>query len=267
MPSLGGQQATDNACQMLQMIPADDRDTWIKVGMAIKSEYGDTGFHLFDEWSKSSTKYQAKSTSEVWRSFKGNGISFGSLVYIAKQFGWQQNPGFRKSIPKTTTTPTPIKTGTKAYALRLWLAANTGDEIVAGHRYAIGKGIDWAAGAGRGVASGKVIGRNSDCIIVPIYNIEANRVQAIQCINADGNKQTFGPVSGGSLILGNTLDLSLPWYVCEGWASAVSMVFHHHNGNGVCACAFGKSNQDLVAQAIAGVYQPKEIIVLREQDS
>ena len=101
---------------MLQFIPADDRDTWIKIGMAIKSGFGDDGFHLFDEWSKSSDKYRSKSTSEVWKSFKYGGISFGSLVYIAKQFGWQHATDFRQSVPKTTTTAIPPKSSTKAYA-------------------------------------------------------------------------------------------------------------------------------------------------------
>jgi hypothetical protein len=68
------------------------------------------------------------------------------------------------------------------------------------------------------------------------------------------------------LILGNTLDKSLVWYVTEGWASAVSMVFHHLDGCGVCACAFGKSNLDQTAELIAEIHRPDEINILREQD-
>ena len=111
-----------------------------------------------------------------------------------------------------------------------------------------------------------IIGRNTDCLIVPIRDIQTNKVQGVQCINSEGSKQTFGSVSGGGLILGNTLDKSLIWYVTEGWASAVSMVFHHQKGNGVCASSFGKSNQHKTAKLLAEFHHPKEIIILEEVD-
>jgi len=63
------------------------------------------------------------------------------------------------------------------------------------------------------------------------------------------------------------LDKSLVWYVCEGWASAYSTVFHHQKGNGVCACSFGKSNLDNTAKLIAKHHQPDGILILRENDS
>jgi hypothetical protein len=44
-------------------------------------------------------------------------------------------------------------------------------------------------------------------------------------------------------------------------------VFHHQNGNGACACSFGKSNLDNTAKLIAKIHQPEEIIILREDDS
>ena len=111
-----------------------------------------------------------------------------------------------------------------------------------------------------------MIGKNADCIVVPIRNIESGKVAGVQCINTSGDKQTFGPVSGNALVLGNTLEKSLYWCVCEGWASAVSMAFHHLAGNGVAAAAFGKGNLDAVAYRLAEVYQPEKVRVLREHD-
>ena len=107
------------------------------------------------------------------------------------------------------------------------------------------------------------------CYKTPGRALQTNKVQSVQCISdqcvkGKWPKQTFGSVSGGALILGNTLDKSIPWYVCEGWASAVSMVFHHLHGNGVCASSFGKSNQRKVAELMAEFHQPKEIIILEE---
>ena len=187
----------------------------------------------------------------------------GTLFHIAKEHGYSPHQKAPSRVIPEKKPPPPQKS-TGIYAAKLWLAADSAS--VSQHPYAIAKGIDWAGGAGRAVASGRVIGRNADCIVVPISTIETNKVVGVQCINTDGDKQTFGAVSGNALILGNTLDKSLYWCVCEGWASAVSMAFHHLQGNGVAAAAFGKGNLDAVAHKLADVYQPEKIRVLREHD-
>lgn len=38
--------------EALQFIPSTDRDTWLRMGMAIKSELGEAGFELWDNWSR-----------------------------------------------------------------------------------------------------------------------------------------------------------------------------------------------------------------------
>ena len=71
MPQRNHQPLTpEQAWEMLQFIPADDREDWIKVGMALKSEFGDDGFPLYDDWSRSSIKYNSKSCIMAWRSFR-----------------------------------------------------------------------------------------------------------------------------------------------------------------------------------------------------
>jgi hypothetical protein len=255
----------DVVYQMLMHISAYDRGTWVKVGMGLKSEFGDSGFSLFDEWSKSAENYDHKALIAAWRSFSGGTTTIGTLIYLSKENGYASG-GDIKSAPKPSKAPAPIKQDTRTYGLRLCREANTSDSVVAQHQYAISKGIGWAAGAGRGTASGIVIGRGVDCIIVPIRNIETNKIQSVQCVNGEGAKQNFGSISGGALILGNTLDESLVWYVCEGWASAVSIVFHHQNGNGVCAACFGKTNLDSAAKLLDKFHKPLEIIKLREVD-
>jgi hypothetical protein len=67
----------------------DDYDNWLKVGMAIKSELGDGGFNEWDQWSKQSSKYDPKVMEAKWRSFKGNGVGFGTVVKMAKDSGYQ----------------------------------------------------------------------------------------------------------------------------------------------------------------------------------
>lgn len=152
------------------------------------------------------------------------------------------------------------------YARELWLAAAHDDAYVQAHPYSVRKGIVGAGGARRGEASGKVVGRDADCVIVPVYTEATGGLQAVQCINSDGAKQTFGAINGGCLVLGNTLNTGIEWYVAEGWASAYSVVFHHRRGHAVCAVAFGKSNMTATAQILARQFKPARVVVLQEQD-
>lgn len=170
-----------------------------------------------------------------------------------------------KPIQAKPDTPAPPPK-TMAYAKTIWNQSQEPDAFVACHPYAQRKGITWAAGARRGNASGRLIGRGADCIVVPAKSVTGD-LQAIQCIDPEGKKQSFGCIKNSFLLVGNTLDKSLPWYVCEGWASAVSLVFHHCKGNAVCAVSFGSHNLENVAQLIADHYQPDEVVIIREVDA
>ena len=148
----------DEIWSALNAIPADVRETWLKVGMAIKSELGDNGFSLWDGWSQSADNYSERAARDVWRSIKGGSIGIGTLFHVAKEKGWRALTGTQKPIPVAKPAPITDKRSTSTYARRLWLKSDW--QNVANHPYAISKGIDWAAGAARGIASGRVIGRN-----------------------------------------------------------------------------------------------------------
>ncbi len=81
----------DMARAVLQFIPPDvDHKTWVLVGMALKSEFGDDGFQLFNEWSSGGATYSEKSTIDTYRSIRAEGqTTFGTLIHIAKQHGYQ----------------------------------------------------------------------------------------------------------------------------------------------------------------------------------
>ncbi|WP_346839808.1 PriCT-2 domain-containing protein [Microbulbifer sp. SAOS-129_SWC] len=70
---------------------ADEREIWIKVGMAIKSEFGDEGFDAWDYWSEQAGNYNADSAKASWKSFKhsGGGIGIGTLFALAKEHGFE----------------------------------------------------------------------------------------------------------------------------------------------------------------------------------
>ncbi len=85
--------------QALSFIPADDRDTWIKCGMAIKAELGDIGFDAWDRWSATADNYSARAAAASWRGFDdGGGITIATLFKLAMDNGYRHT---------TTSKPTP----------------------------------------------------------------------------------------------------------------------------------------------------------------
>jgi putative DNA primase/helicase len=84
----------------LQFIPANlPRDEWVRVGMAIKSEFPDqTGLDLFTEWSETAEGYDAKAIRSTWQSIKaGGGVGIGTLLHLAKESGF--------TLPKADHAP------------------------------------------------------------------------------------------------------------------------------------------------------------------
>jgi hypothetical protein len=73
----------------LRTIPADDRRTWIEVGMALKVHLGEAGKALWDRWSRTSTKYDKRELERQWRSFKKSGITINTLFHHALAAGWR----------------------------------------------------------------------------------------------------------------------------------------------------------------------------------
>jgi primase-polymerase (primpol)-like protein len=73
--------SVSRASDDLRRLRASRRDNygeWLDVGMAL-SELGAIGLGLWDNWSKSSAKYEPDACEEKWRSFNGHGMTLKSL--------------------------------------------------------------------------------------------------------------------------------------------------------------------------------------------
>ena len=80
-----GEWLQRNIDEILSHIPAEDRETWLQVGAALKLE--GFPFEVFDSWSRSATNYGG--TAKVWNSFKrDHGWNGGTLVNLARYYGW-----------------------------------------------------------------------------------------------------------------------------------------------------------------------------------
>jgi putative DNA primase/helicase len=55
----------------------------MRIGMALRSHYGDAGRAIWDEWSTTSEKFDPKTQERVWRSFRGSGVSVGTIFHLA----------------------------------------------------------------------------------------------------------------------------------------------------------------------------------------
>jgi hypothetical protein len=86
--------------QALGYIPTDDRDTWLKVGMALHStESGDQAYGLWNEWANQSDKFDIADQRRIWDSFKPGGLTLGSLFALAKNNGWVPPEPTRQDEP------------------------------------------------------------------------------------------------------------------------------------------------------------------------
>jgi phage/plasmid primase-like uncharacterized protein len=181
--------------------------------------------------------------------------------------------GIKKAsdLPQIPKRPPPKpKAPTVTKALRIWEDANTDDANVASHPYCELKGIKHACGAGRGRVTGSQVGKAADCIIVPLRSL-SGALKGVEVIGVPvwdeekqkhvTPKQTFG--SKGILFLGNTLDMSLPVYLVEGWADAVST--WRQMGNVVVCAVFGdKKRQEFYAQGFDEHNPDREYILVRD---
>jgi AAA domain/Primase C terminal 2 (PriCT-2) len=67
----------------------DDRTTWLHVGMALKSAFGEAGRPLWDYWSRGSSKFEPTDQDQTWEGFTADGgITIGTLIKMAKDGGW-----------------------------------------------------------------------------------------------------------------------------------------------------------------------------------
>lgn len=77
----------------LLALSSDHRDAWVQVGLALhQTGDDDAGFALWDAWSQTSAKYDAKDARRVWGSFHGrpDGLTTATIYARAMQAGWQK---------------------------------------------------------------------------------------------------------------------------------------------------------------------------------
>ena len=101
----------------LDFIPNDcDYETWRTVGMAIKT--AGLGVEVFEKWTgggrqRSTGEWTKEDIQAHWNRYKGEGITWGSVVHLARENGWAPPP--RGKRPNLILSPEPMKPPTEGW--------------------------------------------------------------------------------------------------------------------------------------------------------
>ena len=257
------------------------REEWARIGMAIKSELGNAGFELWDDWSKTAgAKYSSEAARETWKSIKpSGGITIATLIYEAQQFGFSLNESQREPIDQQAIDARRAKRKAEEEAARLererkramaaeraasiWnLAADVEGD---GHPYLQRKGV---------LAFGLRIGKwrnGQEALLVPIQNIDGHLV-SLQAIFANENAEIGrdrdylpgGQKRGGFFMLGGKPIGAQPVIaVCEGYSTGASI----HMATGHCvAVAFDAGNVPTIARAMRELFPAATLLICADND-
>lgn len=261
-----------------------DRETWVRMAMAVKSELGDGGFAVWNDWSRQSDKYDTKSARDTWRSVKRHGgIAIGTLIGEAKQFGFSLNDAERTplSLEEINARKQRREAEERAEAERLaayrakaaeqartiWESA--ADIEGSEHPYLSRKGV---AAFGLRVGRFWTDKRSIDgALLVPIRNVDG-QITSVQAIFPNENPQLGrdrdylpgGQKRGCFHVIGNKPTGQKPVIViCEGYATGASI----HQATGYCvAVAFDDGNLPTVARLLRQQFGHATIIVAADND-
>ena len=178
----------DRIRNSLQFIPASDRNVWVRIGMAIKSEFGDAGFDLWEAWSQQDDSFDPRAARDVWKSIRANGkVTAATIIYEAKAHGWRDEGGYQ--------TPT----AEEREARRLEVAERIAKEEVETTRQR-GETASRAAAILKAATEAKVdhpyLSRKRVSPVATLREIDAGAAAAIL---------GYAPKSGGELLAGRLL--------------------------------------------------------------
>lgn len=214
----------DDIRAALAYLDAHERNKWVMHGMAVKSELGEAGFPIWDDWSRTADNYQPKAARSVWKSIKPAGrITIASLFAEAIQHGYRPTAPYQPPSPEERAKIEADRQAAQAEAAALaqqqrdaarQKAANLwgrGHAVSSEHTYLQAKGIQPKGAA-----------QLRDMLLIPLR--DGGELVNLQIIGADGGKRflTGGQVKGASLVLGQIKGAATV-LLCEGWATGCTL--------------------------------------------
>lgn len=80
----------------LEVVPSDDRETWIRIGIALWRSGLPDAYALWDSWSSTAGSYRGPDdTAKNWASFRPDSsrqVTIGTVYHLAQEHGWKPPP-------------------------------------------------------------------------------------------------------------------------------------------------------------------------------
>lgn len=75
----------------IAVISSDSYDDWVTIGMALRSRFGEAGYDIWYNWSRSSSKFQPSEMPRKWISFRKSdgGVGLGTIFMRAEACGFK----------------------------------------------------------------------------------------------------------------------------------------------------------------------------------
>ena len=253
-------------------IDSNDRDTWLQVGMALKAEFGENAFDVWDEWSSRSDSYNPKNALSVWKSFKPGGkVTMGSFIYLAQQGGFK--------FPRENLSPEELakrkqEAEQRKQEQKIKQLANTKTEKENARRAALRAQKMWGKLNTQGQSKylelkkirsyGARFTPNGSAAIV-LQDIK-NTIHGLQFLLTNGDKR-FWPKhtkkTGHFHQIGKAPTGAERIVICEGYATGASI----HEATGITVfIAFDKGNLLPVAKVARKAYRECEILIAADDD-
>ncbi|PLZ01765.1 DNA replication protein [Burkholderia sp. WAC0059] len=240
----------ERARAALAMIPAEDYATWVDMAFALKQGFGEAGFDLWDEWSRTAHNYSERAARVTWRSAgESGGKTLASLFWLAQQHGFDvrgsrraMDSADRQRMPVARPAFDPARQEVRVQArhaavareaLALWKWARP---VGPGHPYLERKQVmavptlreleadelHTLLGYAPRSAGEPLVGR---VLVVPVHI--GDTLSTLELIDAEGRKSALagGAKSGGCWVVapGESLDgAATPIVIAEGVATALS---------------------------------------------
>ena len=210
----------------LAFIQATDRGVWLNMAMAIKTELGESGFALWDDWSQGADNYNAHAARAVWKSCKGTGVTVGTLFHEAKANGWRdddkhakpsyaQQEAIRQAAAERLTQEGVAREQAQQAAAKKagWIMHQTKMEP---HAYLDSKGWKDVLGA--------VWWPNEEQNLLCIPMRVGDNIVGVQLIDRNGQKRYLSGqrTSGAEYLISNNGRGASDWF-CEGYATGLSL--------------------------------------------
>jgi len=242
----GATQEQDIRAALAYLNP-DDRDEWIKAGMAIKAGLGESGYGVWNDWGQDSPAHKERDAQTVWRSFKRNGVGLGTLFSMAGERGWQCQHPRTGLVPQDTSGP-------EHKSAWIWKHATPAP---ADHPYLLRKGVKSYG-----------LRLHKESLTIPLRNVagELKTLQFILPQPKDGKDKLLlkdGVKAGAFFTLGQLPGAKVA-LLCEGYATGASL--HEHTGLPVVIC-IDAGNLETVAKALRAVFVRLRLLICGDNDA